>query len=66
MFKNLRTELKKRGISLKEYAEALGITERALPAAVFEALPVRPSRRTLEAAEAALGDVCFVFFGIAT
>ncbi|MDY2944113.1 MAG: hypothetical protein SOU32_00460 [Lachnospiraceae bacterium] len=30
MFENLRTELKKRGISLKEYAEALGITERAL------------------------------------
>jgi transcriptional regulator with XRE-family HTH domain len=30
LFENLRTELKKRGISLKEYAEALGITERAL------------------------------------
>ena len=65
MFENLRTELKKRGISLKEYAEALGITERALQQST-PALPVRPSRRTLEAAEAALGDVCFVFLGIAT
>ncbi len=33
--------------------------ESALPAAVFDALPVRPSRRTLEAAEAARLDVFF-------
>lgn len=38
--------------------------ERALPAAVLEALLVRPSRRTFEAAEAAFLEVCFVFFGI--
>ncbi len=30
MFENLRSELKKHDVSLKQYAAALGITERAL------------------------------------
>lgn len=34
----------------------------ALPAAVLEALPVRPSLNTLDAALAALLDVCLEFF----
>ena len=37
---------------------------KALPAAVFEALPVRTSRRTLEAAEAAFAEVCLLFLAI--
>ena len=40
------------------------VCDNALPAAVFEALLVLPSRRTLDAADAALAEVCFVFFGI--
>lgn len=35
-----------------------------LTAAVLEALLVLPSRRTLEAAVAALAEVCFLFVGI--
>ena len=38
-----------------------GVWESALPAAILEFLPVRPSRRTFDAAEAALFDVCLLF-----
>ena len=38
------------------------VCERALPAAVLLAFPVRLSRRTLDAAVAARRLVCFVFF----
>ncbi len=37
------------------------VWDRALPAAVLLAAPVRPSRRTLDAAEAARGLVCLEF-----
>ena len=40
----------------------LGRCAKALPAAVLLALLVLPSRRTLDAAEAALALVCFEFF----
>lgn len=36
-----------------------GVCARVLPAADFDALPVLPSLRTLDAALAALGEVCF-------
>jgi len=38
-----------------------GVCANALPAAVFEAAPVRPSRNTFEAALAARGLVCLSF-----
>lgn len=37
----------------------LAVCAKALPAADFDALLVRPSSKTFEAAEAALADVCF-------
>lgn len=36
--------------------------DKALAAAVFDFVLVRPSRNTAEAADAALLDVCFEFF----
>lgn len=39
-----------------------GFCDRALPAADFDVLLVRPSRRTWDAALAAFGDVTFVVF----
>lgn len=41
-----------------------GVCAKALPAAVLDALPVLPSRKTCEAADAARGEVCFLFAGI--
>lgn len=41
-----------------------GLCAKALPAAVFEAFPVRPSRRTLEAAVAARLDVCLLLLAM--
>lgn len=38
----------------------LGVCASVLPAADLEALLVRPSRSVLDAAEAALGDVCLL------
>ena len=57
----VKYKAKSKAISLahpKAYLAFLGaLCERALPAAVLEVLPVRPSRRTLEAARAALAEV---------
>ena len=42
-----------------------GVCDNADPAAVFDALPVRLSRSTFEAAVAAFVEVCFVFLAMA-
>jgi hypothetical protein len=41
-----------------------GVCESALPAAVLDALLVRPSLKTFEAADAAFAEVCFEFLAI--
>lgn len=41
-----------------------GVCANALAAAVFEALPERGFRKTLDAAEAAFLEVCLLFFAI--
>lgn len=38
-----------------------GVCAKALPAALFESLPVLPSLSTLDAALATLLEVCFLF-----
>jgi hypothetical protein len=43
-----------------------GVWLNADPAAVLDALPVLPLRKTLLAAEAAFGLVCLLFFKIAS
>ncbi len=42
----------------------LGTCDSALPAAVFDALPDRPSRKTFDAALAALGRVTLAIYSL--
>jgi len=51
-------------LTVEDYFFLLGFCDNALPAAVLLALLVLPSRRTLEAADAALELVTFFSFPI--
>ena len=59
-----RAELRSRDAAALSYFLPLPFWDRALAAAVLDAELVRPSLRTLLAAEAALLLVCLLFFAI--